>query len=386
MVRLELALLVVPLTINLIVRRKISFVEGVVAGAIGGFSGLGKRVLWEGIMPSCELIIEAVSVPVDSYLWTYFVWPEAYGVYFNIYQGKSADWGVSPAYYYLMSGLPKLLLFSAPLAIVAASSRNIRRTGVIGLLLPSIFGIIGGMSCVGHKVGPSRKDILFLADIDTGMALCGVCRTNDQPASCTGSCAAVSQTSLLRNWKLKLDRSWKLTASPLVKSIAKLAIVGGLLGNLAVTSLLAYASANNYPGGQVEAVLQRLITSGETPRIYFPAYPLTTGASRFTFTHAADDSKGNTWLPPPFPPPLQPIWEYSKTENPDYETPMGARQGEFDYVVTEHWEEFEESGLWSVAEQIKAFQGFGWRHKSFDIVQGTALAIVKRRWDKVGNV
>lgn len=92
---------------------------------------------------------------MDSYLWTYFVWPEAYGVYFNIYQGKSADWGVSPAYYYLMSGLPKLLLLSAPLAIVAAASRSVRRTGVVGLLLPSIFGIIGGMSCVGHKVGLS---------------------------------------------------------------------------------------------------------------------------------------------------------------------------------------------------------------------------------------
>lgn len=225
-----------------------------------------------------------------------------------------------------------------------------------------------------------------MANIDAGMALCGVCCTNDQPDSCTGSRAAVSGTSPLRNWKLKLDRSWKLTASPLVKSIVKLAIVGGLLGNLAVTSLLAYASANNYPGGQVEAALERLITNGETPRIYFPAYPLTTGASRFTFTHAANDAKGNTWLPPPFPPPRQPIWEYSKTENPEYETPIGAWQGEFDYVVTEHWEEFEESGLWSVAEQIKAFQGFGWRQKSFDIVQGTALAIVKRRWGKVGNV
>ena len=38
----------------------------------------------------------AITVAVDSYFWNQWpLWPELYGLYFNVYLGKSADWGVS---------------------------------------------------------------------------------------------------------------------------------------------------------------------------------------------------------------------------------------------------------------------------------------------------
>jgi len=47
----------------------------------------------------CYLLIggnEGLTILVDSYFWgQYPVWPELYGVYFNVYQGKSSEWGVS---------------------------------------------------------------------------------------------------------------------------------------------------------------------------------------------------------------------------------------------------------------------------------------------------
>ena len=37
----------------------------------------------------------ALTVFIDSYFWSTFpLWPELHGLYFNVYQGKSADWGV----------------------------------------------------------------------------------------------------------------------------------------------------------------------------------------------------------------------------------------------------------------------------------------------------
>lgn len=39
---------------------------------------------------------QALTILVDSYFWgQYPLWPELYGVYFNVYQGKSSEWGVS---------------------------------------------------------------------------------------------------------------------------------------------------------------------------------------------------------------------------------------------------------------------------------------------------
>ncbi|OBZ66289.1 putative Dol-P-Man:Man(7)GlcNAc(2)-PP-Dol alpha-1,6-mannosyltransferase [Grifola frondosa] len=48
------------------------------------------------------------------------LWPEFYGLYFNVILGKSSDWGVSPFYIYFTSFLPKLLLSSLPLSLIGA--------------------------------------------------------------------------------------------------------------------------------------------------------------------------------------------------------------------------------------------------------------------------
>jgi hypothetical protein len=40
-------------------------------------------------------IIQGLTVTFDSYFWSkYPVWPEFQGLYFNIYEGKSSEWGV----------------------------------------------------------------------------------------------------------------------------------------------------------------------------------------------------------------------------------------------------------------------------------------------------
>ncbi|KAJ7840516.1 GPI mannosyltransferase, partial [Mycena olivaceomarginata] len=62
--------------------------------------------------------LSAFTVSVDSYFWGQpYLWPEWHSIYFNVVEGKSADWGTSPAHAYLTSHLPKLLLSALPLSL-----------------------------------------------------------------------------------------------------------------------------------------------------------------------------------------------------------------------------------------------------------------------------
>jgi alpha-1,6-mannosyltransferase len=43
-----------------------------------------------------SLVSVAVTVLIDSYFWDQWpLWPEIFSIYFNVYEGKSAEWGVS---------------------------------------------------------------------------------------------------------------------------------------------------------------------------------------------------------------------------------------------------------------------------------------------------
>ncbi|RAR08565.1 glycosyltransferase family 22 protein [Stemphylium lycopersici] len=92
--RSELAILVGTITVYLFITRGISITRVIIPAGIGG------------------LIIGLVcTVPLDSFFWQSFpLWPEWTGFYYNTIQGHSADWGVSPWYYYFANALPRLML------------------------------------------------------------------------------------------------------------------------------------------------------------------------------------------------------------------------------------------------------------------------------------
>ena len=57
---------------------------------------------------------------------------------------------VSPWYSYIVVHLPKITLFSLPLAIYALVSGA--GSGFRGMTMTGIVGLVGGMSLLGHKV------------------------------------------------------------------------------------------------------------------------------------------------------------------------------------------------------------------------------------------
>lgn len=67
-------------------------------------------------------------------------------MYFNVYEGKSADWGVSPAHAYFSSHIPRLLLLGAPLTLLGALIDPRAREAV----LPALCAV-GLLSGLGHK-------------------------------------------------------------------------------------------------------------------------------------------------------------------------------------------------------------------------------------------
>jgi hypothetical protein len=88
------------------------------------------------------------------------------------YSPRSMDHGqVSPWYSYLLVNLPKITLFSLPLAVYALTTGAAGR-GLSGMMATCIVGLVGGLSCLAHKVGQvwDKRDSCVIVDLSS---ICG---------------------------------------------------------------------------------------------------------------------------------------------------------------------------------------------------------------------
>ena len=160
--RAELALFLAPLTCMAAVKYRSSVTALVVAGILSGLSATGEanQDFARAFQFSAAMSI-AATVLIDSYFWSkYFMWPELSAAYFNVYQGKSAEWGVSfalsgshqkppiihcnqvsPRHAYFTVHLPKLLMAAWPLALLGVlvdrRARNIAYPAIAFICLIS---------------------------------------------------------------------------------------------------------------------------------------------------------------------------------------------------------------------------------------------------------
>ncbi|KAJ3504954.1 hypothetical protein NMY22_g17750 [Coprinellus aureogranulatus] len=99
--RAELILYLFPFSLYSLLSKSISFTNLLRTGVIAG------------------VVSAALTITIDSYFWGRpWLWPELNSILFNVVQGQSSAWGVSPPLTYFTSFLPKLLLTALPLSFL----------------------------------------------------------------------------------------------------------------------------------------------------------------------------------------------------------------------------------------------------------------------------
>ncbi|KAH9928344.1 Alg9-like mannosyltransferase family-domain-containing protein [Fomitopsis serialis] len=318
--RSEVALLLAPLALQGLLTGSTTFSSLLRVGVISG---------------TCSA---ALTTLVDSYFWQQWpLWPELHGVFFNVIEGKSAEWGVSPWHTYFTSSLSKLLMWSFPLSVLGfhADSR------VRALLLPYL-GFIALLSCLGHK---EWRFIIYVVPVFNIAAARGV-------------------TWIVRKPKSKF----------LVR-LSILVTLGLIACNFVVTSLSTLASMNNYPGGEALSTFNAHYANETHVHVHISNLAAQTGASLFLHAYA-----------PPFltsinlAPPTQ-HWVYDKTENLTPQMLSGSK--EVTHVIAESDGTGSplptgfSSSYWTPVASIPGFDGWKINPRLRELVKGRGKGLME---------
>ncbi|KAH9041595.1 alpha-1,6-mannosyltransferase subunit [Lactarius pseudohatsudake] len=341
-IRAELAALLGSFAIQLLLDGRISLTRLIKVGLISGLVSVASTVL------------------IDSYFWDQWpLWPEFFSIYFNVYEGKSAEWGVSPFWTYLTTSLPRLIMATA-LFIPIGFIRDAR---VRALVQPALLFILL-MSFIGHKEWRFVVYVVPLLNI----------------------AAAQGARVLLNRRKGSI---WG--------RLAFLMVAGALMLNTVVTVLLTRASMANYPGGTALALLNEryadsaygkatllpstctqcadrptnehvcVCVRDTTVHVHVSNLAAQSGASLFLHTHAPPYRERIGVLPPTAPAIYHP-WVYNKTEDL---TPADiAYSSVFTHVIAESRDALP-IGRWEIIDTIDGFEG--WK------VHRDVLGLVKER-------
>lgn len=166
-------------------------------------------------------------MPIDSYFWQKPLWPELWGFYYNVVQGSSSEWGVSPWHYYFTSAIPRIvlnpfaLLVLIPTALYAPGTSRAARS----ILIPSLL-FVAIYSIQPHK---EARFIFYVSPPLTAAAALG--------ASTLTARAAKSPTARL----------------------VVLALVLSILATAAASAAMLVMSSLNYPGGEALSYLQTVV-------------------------------------------------------------------------------------------------------------------------------
>jgi alpha-1,6-mannosyltransferase len=204
---------------------------------------LGTTVLHQLIIPSLSLervifpftasflIALVTSVPIDSYFWQRPLWPELWGFYYNVVQGSSSNWGVSPWHYYFSSALPRLLLnpLTYTLLIPFSLYHPALHRSASRLVTPCLL-FIAIYSLQPHK---ETRFIFYIVPPLTAAA------------------------ALSANFFSTPNRLKKSPLSALLAAVLALSV----LGSLAASTTMLGLSALNYPGGEALAHLRATVLS-----------------------------------------------------------------------------------------------------------------------------
>lgn len=293
--RAEVALLLAPFTFHFLYQRYVSLYDVLKVGLITGLVSVG------------------LTLVVDSYFWDYYpVWPEFAGIYFNVYLGKSDEWGINPWHTYFTQLLPKLLLTSLPLSVLG-SLVDVRARKLLQLSV--VF--VGLMSYLGHK---EWRFIVYIVPLFNVAAARGA------------------------RW---------MVARPKGSFVGRIFFVCALAmisANFALTGMSSLSSMVNYPGGEALALFnQRYNNSTRDLHVHISNLAAQTGASLFLQVNS-----------PPYPSPKllsassPRTWIYNKTEGMSISS-LTSTPG-LTHLIVESPITRRAERLWTTVESVKGFE------------------------------
>lgn len=207
-----------------------------------------------------------LSLVVDSYFWQRpFLWPEGDAIFFNVVEGHSAEWGVSPWHMYMTQALPRLLVAAIPMAALGVIARPRDRTMALLVWMAGVH--VALLSVLPHK---EWRFILYTVPLWNALAARGMHRCLAYPGGI-------------------------------------LVVAGVLVTSAAQCVLSVAASVLNYPGGAALVLLHEHVRT--SAHVHIDTLSAMTGVSLFQSTHLA--RTGSSWVPT-----LEPTWIYNKTESP----------------------------------------------------------------------
>ncbi|PPQ98171.1 hypothetical protein CVT26_003217 [Gymnopilus dilepis] len=300
-IRAEVALLLAPLALQLLYSRQLPFSKLLKVGILSGIISAGMSIL------------------VDSYFWQQWpIWPEFTGIYFNVVQGKSSEWGVSPWHTYIASYLPKLLLASLPLSFIGLITDQRR---IIPLLFPPAC-FVALISNLGHK---EWRFVVYVVPLFNVAAARGA------------------------RWMVSRRKN------ALLGRLAFLVACGLVVLNVAFTSLSTIASMKNYPGGEALLTFHQLYSESDispAPHVHISNLAAQTGASLFLQLNS----------PPYYRVPGNPHsgyvtaedWRYNKTENIPLAA-LSSSDNAFTHLISESPPSQLDGNIWKSVKTIKGF-------------------------------
>ncbi|GAC95557.1 glycosyltransferase [Pseudozyma hubeiensis SY62] len=306
--RLEIAATLIPVGLYLLATRMISVWAALKTGIVSSFFSIGLTMaidtyFWQDLSNSQAKGIFGILASslrnLTSGDQSKPLWPELHALLFNVVDGKSSEWGVSPWHAYATSLIPKLLAFTGPLVVIGAVELLRDRSGVVKararFLLLSAATHVAILSMLGHKEWRFAFYTL----------------------------PALNVVAAIGAGRLTRSRQGTIVLSAL------------LLLQLGLSWFTGYLSSINYPGGEALRLLhQQLDQEGDGSRpikVHIDVLPAMTGVTLFQSTRL---DRFSGVLPASCA--SDECWVYDKTEDLPVSGPEAVQAwSTFTHLITE---------------------------------------------------